>query len=223
MKETRIVSEEIRALTGEDGQPKLDGYAAVFNSETELWPGMREVIRPGAFARTIKNKTDVRVLFNHEVSRVLARTKNATLALDEDEHGLHYRAILNSKDAEAMSLHAKVARGDVDQSSFAFEIDGKDGEKFTAVEGGRMREVTRAKLYDVSPVTFPAYEDTEVMARVAFRNAPGDSSTISNEQANTEKHPAPEPSAEGHHSVSLLKFRLRIKEAENGDVAETVR
>ncbi|MEN6533759.1 MAG: HK97 family phage prohead protease [Bryobacteraceae bacterium] len=163
---------EVRAAGG-DGQPKvLEGYAAVFDRVTELWPGMNEVIRKGAFSESLKRGDDVRALWNHDASLVLGRTKSGTLSLSEDDKGLLYRVLLNESDPEAMRVYGMIARGDVDQSSFGFMIP-EDGERFVKDQNGaRVREVLRADLFDVSPVTFPAYNDTVVMAREAFRRAP---------------------------------------------------
>ena len=201
---------EIRALEDDDGRPIVEGYAAVFDSVTELWPGQFEVIRSGAFTRTLKARSDVRCLLNHDPNHVLARTKNGTLVLSEDNKGLHYRAVLDPTDSQSMSDHAKIRCGRIDQSSFQFSIDGEGrggGEKFGnwGDDGGRLREVLRCKLYDVSPVTFPAYEDSTVAAR-AFRNAPQPDETQPNLEEG--KHTDPGPVL---HSVPLLRRISELK------------
>jgi len=158
-----------------DGQdksgPRIAGYAAVFGVETELAPGRWERIAPGAFARSIEEKRDVVMMFNHDVNYTLARVANGTLALAEDERGLVYDGAINLEDAQAMSVYAKVQRRDVRQSSFGFVVVE---ERFsTREDGGELREVVEAELWDVSPVTWPAYADTEATARMAWRNAGG--------------------------------------------------
>jgi HK97 family phage prohead protease len=168
--ERRTVAGEVRADATDAGPTTLSGYAAVFDVETviEGWASFREVIRKGAFADAIK-RDDVRGLFNHDPNYVLGRTANGTMRLREDDHGLHYEIDLNPNDPEAVSVGAKVARGDVSQSSFAFQVDAEEWE----YPKGQLplRSITRvAPLYDASVVTYPAYATTSVSAR-AFTQA----------------------------------------------------
>lgn len=209
----RRFNADIQAIREEGGVPTIKGYATVWDVIVELWPGQFEVWRRGAFKRAIKNGADVRCLFNHDVNHVLARIKTKTLELLEDAKGLFYRATLDPNDSGAMADFQKIKTRLVDQSSFAFEVE-KNGEKFTDVEGGRLREVTRSKIFDVSPVTYPAFETTEVeaCAKVAFRNAPTDTnSDETNEPQQEEKHSDPRPVS---HSLSLLRRRLNLRERE---------
>jgi HK97 family phage prohead protease len=143
--------------------------AAVFNSRTELHPGFFEVIERGAFSASLAQDGDVVMLFNHDPNYTLARRSNGTLIVAETEAGLRYAGRINRADSQAMSVHAKVARGDVKQSSFGFLIRKESFEKLE--NGGQLRRVLQADLWDVSPVTWPAYADTEAQARMAFRNA----------------------------------------------------
>ncbi len=147
----------------------LVGYAAVFNKETVIGSWFRELIEPGAFRKTIK-EGDVRHLFNHDPSVVLARSAPArgvnTLTLSEDKIGLAFDAELNLDDPDAVRVRAKVARGDVDQSSFAFRIirqAWEDGEVDENAGTRRLplRRIQEVQLFDTSTVTYPAYEDTE--------------------------------------------------------------
>lgn len=191
----------------------IEGYAAVFDQPTQLWPGMREVIRKGAFKRTLDHGADVRLLFNHDPNFVFARTKSGSLQLREDDKGLWYRAELDPADTDAANLHRRIARGSVDQSSFAFSIE-KNGESFSDLDGECMREVKAAKLFDVSPVTYPAYESTEVMARIAFRNAPNNSE---NETTDAEQNaPGPESHAERNSRRQKLA-EIQLKEVRAND------
>lgn len=142
----------------------IEGYFAVFGDIYELWPGATESIERGAFAGVIGS--DVRALTNHDTTLVLGRTRAGTLTLYEDEHGLFGRIIVNSDDADAMSLYARVKRGDVDQCSFGFEI----AEELTECkEDGSIHWTIKRvdPLYEVSVCTFPAYEATSVSARKA--------------------------------------------------------
>jgi HK97 family phage prohead protease len=140
------------------------GYAAVFNEETligdERW-GFREVIMPGAFAQSLDR--DVRLLFNHDPNLVLARTANGTLRLVEDRRGLRFEAEV-AETQWGEDVLQLVRRGDVDQASFAFEVEE---EEWDTSSRPPLRTIKRAKLWDVSVVTFPAYESTSVWARSA--------------------------------------------------------
>lgn len=145
-----------------DNDLYIEGYFAVFNSEYQLWDGASEVIKPGAFTDSISG--DVRALINHDTSLVLGRTKSGTLTLRQDDRGLWGSVRINRDDVDAMSLYARVQRGDVDQCSFGFEIKR---ETFVDLGNGNYRwEIEEVDpLYEVSVCTFPAYEATSVSAR----------------------------------------------------------
>lgn len=145
----------------EDGKIYIEGYFAVFGPKYELWEGSYETIAPTAFNEALGD--DVRCLIDHETRLVLGRTKAGTLALKVDEHGLWGCVEINPNDQDAMNLYARVQRGDVSQCSFGFDVLEELTEQ---LEGGGVHwEIKRVKLYEVSIVTFPAYEDTEVQAR----------------------------------------------------------
>ena len=146
---------EVRDADGDE--MILEGYAAVYNSETDLGP-FREVIRPGAFDDVMDN--DVRALINHDPNLVLGRTTNGTLELSSDERGLKYRVKLGGQ-SYARDFYESVKRGDISQSSFAFTID-----KQSWNEERTVRSVDKVRqLLDVSPVTYPAYAAATVQAR----------------------------------------------------------
>jgi HK97 family phage prohead protease len=160
---------EIGAETRDGDNPDdmiVYGYAAVFNSRTEIRKGQFEEISPGSFTRTLAEGADVRLNFNHDPNQVLARTKNGSLTLWEDDHGLAYRAELNPKDSQAESIYQKIKRKDVSGSSFMFNIEK---ESVRDVEGGRLFIIEDAELFDVGPVTYPAYTSATVSARTASR------------------------------------------------------
>ena len=141
----------------------IEGYFAVFNSPYVLWEGAEEIVKPGAFADTLSG--DIRCLIDHDTRLVLGRTTVSTLTLREDERGLWGQVKINRDDVDAMNLYARVQRGDVDQCSFGFNIDK---EAFVDLGGGKCRwEIERVTLFEVSIVTFPAYEETAVKARHA--------------------------------------------------------
>jgi HK97 family phage prohead protease len=159
--ERRTISSpvELRVVDEKSG---MSGYAAVFGSATEIAGMFREQIAPGAFAEAVK-RDDVRALFNHDANFVLGRSTSGTLRLIEDDKGLRYDVDVPDT-TWARDLMVSVQRGDVSQSSFAFEVTedewdyGKRGEM-------PMRTIKNVRLYDVSPVTYPAYSATSVSAR----------------------------------------------------------
>lgn len=145
----------------EDGvAPKLVGHAAVFNVLSEDLGFYREKIAPGAFRKTIR-EADVRALFNHDPNFVLGRTKNGTLKLKEDDIGL-YVEITPPNTQWARDLMETIRRGDVDQMSFGFQVVKEDWEEDNEKTTRILKEV---KLFDVSPVVFPAYSATDVQVR----------------------------------------------------------
>ena len=143
-----------------DGEMYISGYFAVFNSEYEMWPGAVESIADTAFDGALAD--DIRCLIDHETRLVLGRNKAGTLTLKEDTRGLWGEVRINPNDQDAVNLYERVKRGDVDQCSFGFDIldeefeDRGDSVKWT---------IKKVKLYEVSVVTFPAYEETSVSAR----------------------------------------------------------
>ena len=157
---------DIRSTAG--GGQTLVGHAALFMSPTVIYGMWREQIAPRAFRKSIK-ESDVRALFNHDTNIVLGRNKAGTLRLSEDEDGLAYEIDLPDTQA-ARDLWTSIDRGDISQSSFAFETI-KETREAADPDTTELPLITirEAKLYDVSPVVFPAYEDTDVSARVFLR------------------------------------------------------
>jgi uncharacterized protein len=143
----------------------ISGYAAIYNSETVIGGFFRERIAPGAFSDAVE-RDDVRALFNHDPNIILGRTKSGTLHLSSDAKGLRYGIDVNPDDTQALDIAARIKRGDVSGSSFAFVVH-EDDERWT-YDNARalpLRTILRATLIDVSPVTFPAYEATSVSVR----------------------------------------------------------
>lgn len=161
-RQTRSLKTELKTRAeGNGGDLIIEGYFAVFNRETELWPGVYEEIAPGAFDKTLSN--DIRALINHETRLVLGRTKAGTLELRADNYGLWGRIRINPNDTDAVNLYERVKRGDVDQCSFGFNIIREDTE--WREDGNVKWTIREVDLHEVSVVTFPAYEDTGVSAR----------------------------------------------------------
>ena len=139
----------------------IEGYFSVFNTEYRLWDKAVETVLPGAFSETLGG--DIRALIDHDTRLVLGRTKAGTLRLQEDQRGLWGEIRVNRDDVDAMNLYARVQRGDVDQCSFGFDINEEEFEELP--DGNVKWKIKRVTLYEVSVVTFPAYEETSVQAR----------------------------------------------------------
>jgi uncharacterized protein len=162
-KETRIVDiTNLQTRDGTGNEPVvISGYAAVFNSKTSIGDFFEEVIAPGAFARTISENGDIRALFNHNWDHVLGRTKNGTLKVEEDNRGLKFEVELPNT-SMARDLAESLRRGDINQCSFGFFATNDTWDY--AVEPA-VRTLNEVELYEISVVSIPAYEDTEVSLR----------------------------------------------------------
>jgi len=158
--ELRLLSSELRA----SGERRISGHAAVFNSETIIGGAFREVIRPGAFTRALREKQDVRLLVNHDSNQILARTKSGTLALKEDSVGLAVSADLPDTQL-GRDTWTLVKRGDLSGMSFAF-IPKKEN-----WPEDDLREILDCDLFDCSIVAWPAYPSTDVQANSALVGA----------------------------------------------------
>jgi len=169
MIERRFVTGQPVELRTVADRPFFMGYAAVFNSLSEDLGGFVEKIAPGAFDDVLSD--DVRALWNHDPNHVLGRTVSGTLRLKSDKEGLFYE--IDPPDTQmARDLQSSIKRGDVDQSSFGFNV-AAEGEVWTRDETGVVtRTITKiGRLYDVSPVTYPAYPETKAQARQLFEAA----------------------------------------------------
>ena len=153
------------ATRNDDGNLKIEGYFAVFDSIYEIAPGLSESIAPGAFDNTLSG--DIRALINHDTTLVLGRTKAKTLELRTDSHGLWGSIDINPNDSDAMNLYSRVDRGDVDQCSFGFDVINEETD--FREDGSVHWTIKEVKLYEVSPCTFPAYEETNIAARTKER------------------------------------------------------
>lgn len=147
--------DEVRAV--DDGHV-LVGHAAVFNTVVDLG-FFSERIAPGAFKKTLADNADVRALFNHDANIILGRTKSGTLKLREDDTGL-LSEISMPDTTHGRDLMVSVKRGDVDQMSFAFQAVQEEWDE--SDPNNPIRTLKEVKLFDVSPVTYPAYPTTDV-------------------------------------------------------------
>lgn len=159
--ERRISVGELRTINAEGGGMKIAGHAAKFDLLSEDLGGFRERIAPGAFAKTIQSG-DVRALWNHDANIVLGRNKAGTLRLSEDSAGLYYEVDAPDTQLVRDMVLAPIARGDVNQCSFGFYTLS---DKWAKVDGEWVRTLLEIDLFDVSPVTYPAYPQTDVAVR----------------------------------------------------------
>lgn len=154
---------EVRA---DSDSPVIAGHAAVFNKLSQNLGGFVEQVAPGAFAKTLQ-EADVRALFNHEPNLVLGRNKSGTLRMAEDNIGLFYE--LDVPDTTVgRDLVYLMRRGDISQSSFAFRVI--EDEWGLTEQEFPLRTLREVALYDVSPVTYPAYLDADSGLKNALRS-----------------------------------------------------
>lgn len=159
-RETRCYSGEVRAEQQGEQPTRIIGYGSVFNSRSEpLW-GFREIIKPGAFDDVLGD--DIRGLFNHDPNFILGRSTSGTLTVTTDERGLRYDIVAPDTQTIRDLVLAPMLRGDINQSSFAFRV-ARDGERwYEDEEGVVIREISQfSRLFDVSPVTYPAYTEAD--------------------------------------------------------------
>jgi len=166
--------QEIRASKTDDGKMIIEGYPIVYEKYANIW-GFKEIIRQGAATEALK-RSDELVLWNHEVDQPMAARKNGTLEVREDDKGVFIRADV-SKSVWGRDGYEAIENGIIDKMSFAFDIarggDNWFWEEIDSIEF-EIREIIKfQELYDYSPVSYPAYNDTEVVARskaLAMRN-----------------------------------------------------
>jgi len=175
--ERRYTPERLSVERVKDQPPRIVGYAAVYYDGTErtqyeLWDGAVERIMPGAFDAALA--TDVRGLFNHDPNLILGRTSAGTMGLTADSRGLRYS--IDAPDSpNGENVRAAVERGDVTGSSFSFIVNDV---RWLKEESLQVREILGVELFDVGPVTFPAYSATTAGVR-----AMGDLETVKAELA----------------------------------------
>ncbi len=158
--ERRLFSAAELRVEGAGNQRRIVGHSAVFEQLSEDLGGFREKIAPGAFAASIA-EDDVRCLFNHDPNFVLGRSTAGTLKLAEDDRGLAMACDLPDTQA-ARDLIVSIERGDITGQSFGFETLS---DEWQMIEGETVRTLKAVRLCDVSPVTFPAYPQTDVAMR----------------------------------------------------------
>jgi len=204
---------ELRVVRSDDEPTKIVGHAAVFNKWSEDLGYCKEMIRPGAFKKSIKND-DIRALWNHDSNFVLGRNGAGTLELAEDKTGL-YVEILPPDTQWARDAMVSIERGDVDQMSFGFfTIKDQWDESKEPAE----RELIEVEVFDVSPVTYPAYPQTDVAVR-SNESDGGDADDIEDEEPAGEEPEADPPVSDGdgedsqvpEDRTSTLRAQLEIR------------
>ena len=154
----------------EGGEIYVEGYFARFDDLYDMGWGVTETIDPHAFDRSIKDGDDVRVLVNHDTTKVLGRTEAGTATLRVDNVGLWASAEINEADTDATNEAARMERGDVTGASFGFEIRDIERE-YDQSKGTIHRILKDVRLFEVSVCTFPAYQKTAVGVREENRAA----------------------------------------------------
>lgn len=160
IRETRSIGHRADVVEDKAGGILVSGYAAVFNQVTDIGGYFREVIAPGAFTEAI-GRDDVVFLINHD-GLPLARTRSGTLTLTQDDHGLRMETVLDPDDPDVKAIVGKMKRGDLDKMSFAFMPEVQEWDETGDTP---LRTIRKASLYDVSIVTTPAYDGTEIGLR----------------------------------------------------------
>lgn len=173
MKKKERINYEMKEFRAEDREgsdlPDLIGHAAVFDVEVEIggyFGSFMESVAPGAFKKSI-GEDDVRALFNHDPNQVLGRTASGTLELKEDKIGLLTR-ISPPNTQLGRDVTELVRRGDVSQMSFGFFVIKEEIEEER--DKPLKRRILEAELFDVSPVTFPAFDTTDIAVSRNFRS-----------------------------------------------------
>ncbi|MDR9782282.1 HK97 family phage prohead protease [Rhizobium redzepovicii] len=147
---------------------RISGYAARFNSETTIAGEFREMLNPGCFARTLRERPDVVMILDHDTGRVVGRTTAHTLRLLEDAAGLRFELEPDPTTPSGQEAIGTVKRGDVRGCSFGFRVRAEEW-----VDGGNrlpLRIVKDVELFEVTLTAFPAYGDTSASFRVASSN-----------------------------------------------------
>ena len=165
--ERRFNSESVGIETREDGKQVIVGYASVFynaedpGTEFGLGPKLKERIMPTAFNRALTEQQDVRALFNHDPNHLLGRRGAGTLTLSVDAVGLRYEITPPDTQSGRDTLES-IKRGDLAGSSFAFQMKSHKWERGKEYD---VRNIEDVDLFDVGPVTFPAYKSATTGVR----------------------------------------------------------
>lgn len=196
---------EVRAEKDEEKGNIVVGRPVVYGSRTDIGGMFEEVIERGALDKT--DLTDVRFLVNHDISKIpLARsrrnTKNSTMQLNVDDDGMGIRVVLDTENnSEARNLYSAIQRGDITGMSFMFGIDDEEWENLdTDYPTRHIRGIST--IVEVSAVTFPAYESTEINAR--------DKGALENARSVVETARQSQQTSVDTDELELLKLKTKI-------------
>lgn len=216
---------ECRAETDAEGQMKITGYAAVFNSRSEpIWDYFIEQIAPGAFRKSIQEGDQV-MLWDHDTGRVLGRVSSRTLTLTEDSKGLRFETSLPDN-TWGHDAYESIRRGDVKGASFRFSVVKEEWAQPERKGDYPLRTLKEVNISEVSPTAFPAYRATEVEARsilessgieIETQEAASDVPPAEPESPATEtenRSEAAEIHSEDNWELSLLQLRQKQNEIE---------
>lgn len=166
--ERRAIQRPVMLRAAADGAKLFEGYAAVFYSasdegtEYQLWADVAERIDPAAFSEALKRKDDAAGLFNHDPDNLLGRVSAGTLKLSVDKTGLRYQIPYDDQDPDHQRVARKIERGDLAGSSFAFRPTRVE---WVEEDEREIRIIKDLELFDVGPVTYPAYRATTAATR----------------------------------------------------------
>lgn len=159
MRERRTISTDLAVRSKTDAGAVIGGHSPVWNRYSQNLGGFVEQVAPGATSKTIQ-EADIRGLLNHDPNLLLGRNKAGTMRLAEDRVGLDFEIDVPDT-TPGRDLVVSAERGDINGSSFSFRVVG-DGQTWGFTDDDfPLRTLTEIKLYDVGPVTFPAYLDAE--------------------------------------------------------------
>lgn len=208
--EQRSYNFEIRAEQNEDQLGVVTGRPIVYNSRTDLgW--FDEIIERGALDGA--DLRDVRFLVNHDISKIpLARSRNnnanSTMQLMPNENGMDIRVNLDVKNnSDARNLYSAIERGDISGMSFMFSIDDEEWENLESEHPTRhIRKISN--VVEVSAVTFPAYQDTEISVR---NKEALDSAKLALENAKRSQQQSLENESRSELELAKAKFEALMK------------
>jgi HK97 family phage prohead protease len=189
---------QIRAKN--DGDFKIEGYAATFNTPADIGGSFKEVIAPTAFDRSLAAKVDIHATVQHDFSQLLGRTQNGSLELATDAKGLRFSVQLNPDVAFHRDTYANVKAGLLNECSFIFTV-GPEGQQWSP--DGKTRTLLDVDLIEVSVVCLPSYTGTSADARSA------DSATL---LAKVEALPALWKQQARLHAINLAMIADRTAE-----------
>jgi HK97 family phage prohead protease len=167
VKERRIFADPVEVRGEADGSATIAGYAAVFGNEYEVM-GFTESVDPKAFNRSLRNNSDLAVVWSHDADRVLGTEASGSARFAIDEHGLRYEADLDLLDPDGLSAYRKIRTGKVRQSSFSFEVVRDSWEE--REDAPPHRTLKEVRLWEASPVLWGANPETQVDVKRAARS-----------------------------------------------------